>query len=122
MAGTTPVLVHNCGTSPDDRAGLDFTGNGRQTVYDDNAAANDGTLKCDYCGRTVERRASRDAEGNAIKGQSDDAQIDHQIPKAQGGCGAAHNGCVACRACNRDKSAKTVEEWDDELRDFLSEE
>ncbi|MER7371369.1 HNH endonuclease signature motif containing protein [Streptomyces lanatus] len=57
-----------------------------------------------------------------IKGQPDDAQIDHEIPKAQGGCGSPHNGCVACRRCNRDKSAKRVEQWDDELREFLPEE
>ncbi|MFG3052995.1 RHS repeat-associated core domain-containing protein [Kitasatospora sp. NPDC048239] len=119
LAGTTPVLVHNCGGSADDRAGLDFTDNGRQQVYDANAAKNGGTYKCDYCGRTVERRASRGPDGKAVKGLPDDAQIDHEIPKAQGGCGAAHNGCVACRACNRDKSAKTVEEWDNELREFL---
>ncbi|MBS2546425.1 hypothetical protein KGQ19_06055 [Catenulispora sp. NL8] len=121
-AGDTPVLVHNCGTSLNDRAGEDFTDAGRQQVYDDNAAKNGGEYKCDYCGRTVERRASRDADGNRISGRPDDAQIDHEIPKVQGGCGAAHNGCVACRACNRDKSAKTVEEWDNELRDFLNEE
>ncbi|MEE1782759.1 polymorphic toxin-type HINT domain-containing protein [Streptomyces sp. SP17BM10] len=119
LAGATPVLVHNCGGSADDRAGLDFTDNGRQQVYDANAAKNGGTYKCDYCGRTVERRASRGPDGKAVKGLPDDAQIDHEIPKAQGGCGAAHNGCVACRACNRDKSAKTVEEWDNELREFL---
>ncbi|MGA5822743.1 RHS repeat-associated core domain-containing protein [Kitasatospora sp. NPDC094028] len=119
LAGISPVLVHNCGGSADDRAGLDFTDSGRQQVYDANEAKNGGVLKCDYCGRTVERRASRGPDGKAIKGLPDDAQIDHEIPKAQGGCGAAHNGCVACRRCNRDKSAKTVEEWDDELREFL---
>ncbi|MEU6505504.1 polymorphic toxin-type HINT domain-containing protein [Streptomyces sp. NPDC046942] len=121
-AGDTPILVHNCGTSADDRAGMDFTDAGRQKVYDENAQRNGGIYKCDYCGRTVERRASRDAEGNRIPGQADDAQIDHVIPKSQGGCGAAHNGCVACRVCNRDKSAKTVEQWDGELREFLDDE
>jgi hypothetical protein len=62
---------------------MDFTDNGRQTVYDANEAKNGGVLGCDYCGRTVERRTSRDANGNAIKGLPDDAQIDHEIPKAQ---------------------------------------
>jgi hypothetical protein len=119
LANAAPVLTHNCGTHPDERPGLDFTDKGRQEVYDENAARNGGVLKCDYCGRTVERRASRGPDGKAIKGLPDDAQIDHEIPKAQGGCGSSHNGCVACRACNRDKSAKTVEEWDDELREFI---
>jgi hypothetical protein len=118
LAGATPALSHNCGNHPDERPGLDFTDRGRQEVYDENVDRNGGILKCDYCGRTVERRASRGPDGKAIKGLPDDAQIDHEIPKAQGGCGSSHNGCVACRACNRDKSAKTVEEWDDELREF----
>jgi RHS repeat-associated protein len=114
LAGATPVLAHNC-----DRAGLDFTDAERQKVYDANAAKNGGEYKCDYCGQTVERRASRDANGNAIKGRPDDAQIDHVEPKVSGGHGGDHNGAVACRRCNRDKSTKPLEEWDDELREFL---
>ncbi|MFG3117513.1 polymorphic toxin-type HINT domain-containing protein [Streptomyces sp. NPDC048197] len=114
LAGATPVLVHNC-----NRAGLDFTDAERQKVYDANSAKNGGEYQCDYCGQTVERRASRDANGNAIKGRPDDAQIDHVEPRASGGHGGAHNGAVACRRCNRDKSTKTMEDWDDELRDFL---
>ncbi|MDX3753821.1 HNH endonuclease, partial [Streptomyces sp. AK08-02] len=114
LAEDTPVLVHNC-----NRAGLDFTDAERQKVYDANAAKNGGEYKCDYCGQTVERRASRDANGNAIKGRPDDAQIDHVEPKASGGHGGDHNGAVACRRCNRDKSTKPLEDWDDELRDFL---
>ncbi|MGY0460556.1 RHS repeat-associated core domain-containing protein [Kitasatospora sp. cg17-2] len=114
LAENTPVLVHNC-----DRGSLDFTDAERQKVYDANAAKNGGEYKCDYCGQTVERRASRDANGNSIKGRPDDAQIDHVEPRASGGHGGAHNGAVACRRCNRDKSTKTLEEWDDELREFL---
>ncbi|MFJ7416102.1 SpvB/TcaC N-terminal domain-containing protein [Streptomyces sp. NPDC098077] len=114
LAGATPVLVHNC-----NRAGLDFTDAERQKVYDANAAKNGGEYKCDYCGQTVERRASRDANGNAIKGRPDDAQIDHVEPRASGGHGGDHNGAVACRRCNRDKSTKPLEDWDDELREFL---
>nr|WP_243088382.1 RHS repeat-associated core domain-containing protein [Streptomyces sp. 891-h] len=114
LAGATPVLVHNC-----NRAGLDFTDAERQKVYDANAAKNGGEYRCDYCGQKVERRGSRDANGNPVPGRPDDAQIDHIEPRAGGGHGGAHNGAVACRRCNRDKSTKTMEEWDDELRDFL---
>ncbi|GHG92824.1 DUF4265 domain-containing protein [Streptomyces lanatus] len=63
-----PLLVHNCGNHPDDRAGDDFTDAGRQQVYDENLKENDGVLTCDYCGRTVERRASRDADGTPHQG------------------------------------------------------
>ncbi|WP_305730785.1 HNH endonuclease [Streptomyces mirabilis] len=114
LAGVTPVLVHNC-----NRAYLDFNDAERQKVYDANAAKNGGKYRCDYCGQTVERRGSRDAAGNAIPGRPDDAQIDHVEPRVSGGHGGEHNGSVACRRCNRDKSTKTMEDWDDELRDFL---
>ncbi|MFE9889078.1 RHS repeat-associated core domain-containing protein [Streptomyces scopuliridis] len=114
LAGATPVLVHNC-----NRAGLDFTDAERQKVYDANDAKNGGEYSCDYCGQKVERRGSRDADGNPVPGRPDDAQIDHIEPRASGGHGGAHNGAVACRRCNRDKSTKAMEDWDDELRDFL---
>ncbi|MEU2082737.1 HNH endonuclease [Streptomyces albus] len=101
------------------RPGLDFTDAERQKVYDANAVKNGGEYRCDYCGQKVERRGSRDANGNPVPGRSNDAQIDHIEPRVGGGHGGAHNGAVACRRCNRDKSTKTMEEWDDELRDFL---
>ncbi|MEU9424815.1 polymorphic toxin-type HINT domain-containing protein [Streptomyces sp. NPDC048342] len=110
VAGATPVLVHNC-----NRAGLDFTDAERQKVYDANEAKNDGVLKCDYCGQDVTRRPS----ASGVPGRPDDAQIDHVEPRASGGHGGAHNGAVACRRCNRDKSTKPLEDWDDELREFL---
>src|SRR5204863_8174145 len=91
---------------------------GRQRVYDEITVDGDGDQTCVYCGRSVQRRPSV-VDGVPQKGLPDDAQIDHEIPKVQGGCGAGHNGCVACRACNRDKSDKTVEQWDAELREFL---
>ncbi|MCP2337364.1 RHS repeat-associated core domain-containing protein [Actinomadura rupiterrae] len=117
-AGGVFVLAHNCGDHVDTRAGLDFTDAERQKVYDANAG-DDGGFTCDYCGRSVFRRPSR-VNGVAQKGLPDDAQIDHIIPKTTGGCGAAHNGCVACRLCNRSKSNKPLEDWDDELREFLA--
>lgn len=110
IAGNTPVLVHNC-----NRGGMDFTDAERQKVYDANLEANGGVLKCEYCGRDVVRRPSE----SGVPGRPDDAQIDHIEPRAGGGHGGAHNGAVACRQCNRDKSTKTVEQWDDELRELL---
>jgi len=115
--------VHNCGTNDDDRPGMDFTEAEKQKVYDRNAADNDGASKCEYCGRPVTRRPSR-IDGEPQPGRPDDAQIDHEIPKCDGGCGSEHNGKVACRRCNGGgigKGTKTVEEWDDELREYLDE-
>jgi hypothetical protein len=110
LAGETPVLVHNC-----DRAGMDFTDAERQKVYDANLEANNGVLTCEYCGREVVRRSSE----RGVPGRPDDAQIDHIEPKADNGHGGAHNGAVACRRCNRDKSTKPLEVWDGELRELL---
>ncbi|RAY16043.1 hypothetical protein DPM19_09460 [Actinomadura craniellae] len=116
--GDTPVLVHNCGNHPNDRAGLDFTDAGRNAVYAENEARNGGQPKCDYCGVNVVRRPSI----RGVKGLPDDAQIDHVITRASGGCGSPHNGCVACRRCNGPgvgKHTKSLPDWDDELREFL---
>jgi RHS repeat-associated protein len=110
LSGNTPVLVHNCG-----RAGLDFNDAERQKVYAANLKANSGVLKCEYCERDVVRRSSE----RGVPGRPDDAQIDHIEPRAGGGHGGAHNGAVACRRCNRDKSTKPMDVWDGELRDLL---
>jgi RHS repeat-associated protein len=123
LAGYAPVLVHNCGTNDDDRSGMDFTEAEKQKVYDRNADDNDGVLKCEYCNRPVTRRPSQ-IDGEPQPGRPDDAQIDHEIPKCDGGCGTEHNGKVACRRCNGGgigKGTKTVEEWDAELREYLDE-
>ncbi|WP_373873208.1 HNH endonuclease [Actinoplanes italicus] len=53
-----------------------------------------------------------DARVDVFTRRTDDAQIDHVLPKDLGGCGSSHNGCVACRSCNRDKTNETVEQWD----------
>ncbi|MDH2423935.1 polymorphic toxin-type HINT domain-containing protein [Sphaerisporangium sp. TRM90804] len=108
-AGNVSLFVHNC-----DRKGLNFSDAERNRVYDNNLNKNNGVIRCEYCGRDVLRRP------RGQQGAPDDAQIDHVDPKSKGGCGAAHNGCVACRTCNRDKSTKTLSDWDDELREFLN--
>lgn len=97
------------------RAGKDFTDEGRDKVYRENLERNGGKLKCDYCDKDVYRRPSQ----RGVRGKHDDAQIDHEYPKSRGGEGSPPNGRVACRRCNRDKSDKTLGEWDDELREWL---
>ncbi len=97
------------------RAGKDFTDSGRDKVYEENLERNGGKHKCDYCGQDVQRRPSK----SGVPGKPDDAQIDHEYPKSRGGEGSPPNGRVACRRCNRDKSDKTLGDWDDELREWL---
>ncbi|MFG1371508.1 HNH endonuclease [Xanthobacter oligotrophicus] len=40
-------------------------------------------------------------------------EVDHRIPIAQGGTDDTENLCAACVDCNRDKRARTPEEWRD---------
>lgn len=56
---------------------------------------------CEYCGCAVE----------FTHGKDNSATLDHVIPLALGGQSAPANMRVACRACNQDKGAKTLEEW-----------
>lgn len=53
-------------------------------------------LRCSYCNEVVppERR-----------------DIDHVIPLSRGGADSVDNLCVACLSCNRQKHAKTAEEF-----------
>ena len=97
------------------RAGKDFTDDGRDQVYAQNLARNGGVMRCDYCGQQVYRRPSV----RGVRGQENDAQVDHVYPKSRGGAGDPSNGSVACRRCNRHKSDKTLQDWDDELREWL---
>ncbi|WP_035302876.1 LamG domain-containing protein [Actinokineospora inagensis] len=103
LAGLVPVLGHNCGS--------DFTDVEREKVYAANAEANGGVYKCEYCGKEVTRRPSE----KGVPGQHDDAQIDHVVPKSQGGLGVASNGAVSCRSCNRSKGPLTMGEWDTKI-------
>jgi hypothetical protein len=55
--------------------------------------ARDG-LKCTYCGTTEAP-----------------LEIDHVYPFSRGGPDTPENLCVSCRACNRSKGSKLIEEW-----------
>lgn len=102
------------GTGGSDRSGMAFTEAGKEAVYRRNLAKF-GVLTCEYCRRHVTRRPSI----KGVPGRPDDAQIDHKDPKSKGGEGSPGNGAVACRKCNNEKRDKTVEEWDQELEEYL---
>jgi len=98
-----------------DRAGLNFTPKDREKIFEENLDRNGGKHQCDYCGQDVYRRKSV----KGVQGRPNDAQIDHEIPRSRGGHGSQENAHVTCRRCNRFKSTKTLEEMDDELREYL---
>ena len=38
-------------------------------------------------------------------------EFDHVLPESRGGATSADNIVIACRACNRSRGSKLVEEW-----------
>lgn len=85
------------------KSSLNFTKKGKALVKEKNAAKNDGKIICENC------------EAETVPGQkhvkgttppSNEAHVDHVIPKAQGGKGDPSNGQVLCRDCNLKKSDK----------------
>lgn len=52
--------------------------------------------------------------GKQLTGHDEDfgnGELEHQIPRARGGPGTLDNLVLACRQCNQEKSAQTVEEF-----------
>lgn len=59
-----------------------------------------------------------DRDGHACKwcAAGDNLEIDHIVPISKGGTGAKENLQVLCRACNRSKRAKSVEQLATQMR------
>lgn len=63
--------------------------------------AKDAEKACEYCGQgTTEER-----------GKPNSRETDHIDPRSKGGNNTDKNKGNACRTCNRQKGAKTPEEW-----------
>ena len=60
-----------------------------------------GTPRCAYCNRQISREP----------GKSSSFEADHKTPYARGGKTNEPNLAPSCRDCNRQKGAKTVEEF-----------
>ena len=106
-AGAEPVLVHNAGCGrtpggePGSRPNMPFTPRGKQIVKDESRAQNHGEMRCVDCNRKVQD-AERSRKGRPTP--DNDAQVDHDKPKAHGGSGDPSNGKIRCAPCNRAKS------------------
>ncbi|WP_375771808.1 HNH endonuclease [Archangium gephyra] len=86
-----------------DRTSRPFTKKGKSIVKDDNAKQNDGKILCENC--KVET-VPGEKHVKDVTPPSNEAQVDHIIPKAKGGKGDPSNGQVLCRDCNIKKSDK----------------
>ncbi|MFY0565249.1 HNH endonuclease [Archangium lansingense] len=87
-----------------DRKSPLFTKKGKSIVKDNNAKKNDGKILCEEC--KVET-VPGEKHVKDVTPPSNEAQVDHIIPKAKGGKGDPSNGQVLCRDCNIKKSDKT---------------
>jgi hypothetical protein len=85
------------GATPQIAPGTNFTPAIRRGIYDDSLAPN-GNLYCSYCGSRIYIQEGRTLTGDVIPPNR--AQMDHYIPRSQGGNGAPDNGNPACMACN----------------------
>jgi RHS repeat-associated protein len=68
---------------------------------DEAATDEDGTLRCQYCGQPLTDKA----------GSPNSKEYDHVDPYSRGGNSDIGNIKDTCRTCNRQKGARTLEEW-----------
>lgn len=86
------------------RTGKPFTRTGKTLVKERNAEKNEGKTRCESCGTETVPAKKHEKD---VTPPSNEAHVDHVIPKAKGGPGEPDNGQVLCRECNLEKSDKT---------------
>lgn len=75
--------------------------------------------ECWYCGCAVgsdEHYVQNEALEWVLPSDLAYAEIEHQHPRSKGGRSNRENLVLSCRPCNREKSARTVDEYRDHLK------
>lgn len=85
------------------KSSLNFTKKGKSLVKKKNAEKNDGKIICENC-KTETVPGQKHVKGTTPP--SNEAHVDHVIPKVHGGKGDPSNGQVLCRDCNIKKGDK----------------
>lgn len=101
--GGPAAKIFKLGTSGGKRAAKAFTRAGKAEVKEANAAAHEGKIVCEACGRdTVPAQQSQ----KGVTPPDNEAHVDHIVPMSKNGDGSPSNGQVLCRGCNLEKSDK----------------
>lgn len=100
----------NRGGAPGSRPSQDFTRAGKDEVRQRNAASyDDGIARCQAPGCSTKVTEPQQSQ-RGVTPRSDEAHVDHVVPKSGGGSGDPSNGQVLCRFHNLCKGASLPED------------
>lgn len=98
------------GAQPAQAKGTYFNKAGKETIWQENAAANGGKNHCDECGLPLVRPPpGRRPRGSKVP--DNEGQVDHIFARSKGGNGTCCNGQLLCGPCNRNKGDKHAVSW-----------
>jgi RHS repeat-associated protein len=98
FVGTAKLWVHNTCKKGSDGRGTAASQREKQAVRQANRDANGGSLTCENCGRN-DLIDPPQARGGVPRGENE-AQVDHILPRSEGGLGERPNLRVLCPICN----------------------
>jgi RHS repeat-associated protein len=104
FVGDSEVLVHNCprrlavvAKTPSGRRVEDFTPPQKRSAKAENAAENDGTMRCTDCNRELENVKSE----KGVPTPDNQAQVHHDPPLKDGGSKKDSKAIVLCPKCHK---------------------
>jgi RHS repeat-associated protein len=106
-----PTQLSDATISPAEQyvPGGKFSPKTKQQTEEENKARNDGKLKCDNCGKEVNKQEKKAEKGGKLS--PDDLNHDHKTSRKLGGDNSPSNDSVKCRDCNLKKGAQTEEQF-----------
>jgi len=97
----TVILAKAAKSKPVDGAGKPFSRATKKAILEANRQRNGGVLRSDKSGELL---VPSQKSQSGVTPPSNEAQVDHIVPKSRGGANVPSNGQVLSRKENRDKS------------------